>query len=140
MAVLTAAIIISCGGNAPQQQNETKTEAVENAEPLEGPQRYTSVEIVEAYTQICANTILELKYVETAEDFENVMDAYTDEHTFFNITYGDSLSAALKDPAAVNEAKEFLRVSKEFTALVAAKASQFKPGASAATELEGTVE
>ena len=139
MAVLTAAIIMSCGGNATQQQTEPTTEAVET-KPLEGPQKYTSAEIIDAYTQICSNAMLELQYVETLEDFENVMAAYADEDKFFKLTYGDSLQTVLKDPAAVDEAKEFLRVAQEFTTLVASKGRQFKSGGNVGTGLSGVAE
>lgn len=129
LILFATALFVACGNNtkkdsAPEQPSApaSVSEAVEThpEEIIE----YTSVELVEIYTQMYADVILEIRQVDTSEDLYAILEAFSSQESEFRSLYGEKIEAAFADPAATDAVNMFVHITIEYADLVQQKSAQ----------------
>lgn len=127
--MFAATLFAACGNNTkkesaqePAKAPATVEECVETA-PEESVE-YTSVELVDMYTQMYADVILEIRQVDTSEDLYAILDAFSSQESEFRSFYGDKIEAAFDDPQAADAVSRFVQVTIEYADLVQRKSAE----------------
>lgn len=127
--MFAATLFVACGNNTkkesaqePAKAPATVEESVETA-PEESVE-YTSVELVDMYTQMYADVILEIRQVDTSEDLYAILEAFSSQESEFRSCYGEKLEAAFDDPQAADAVSRFVQVTIEYADLVQRKSAE----------------
>ena len=127
--MFAATLFVACGTNTKKESAQepakvpaTVEESVETA-PEESVE-YTSVELVDMYTQMYADVILEIRQVDTSEDLYAILDAFSSQESEFRSFYGDKIEAAFDDPQAADAVSRFVQVTIEYADLVQRKSAE----------------
>ncbi|MBE6298228.1 MAG: hypothetical protein E7088_07090 [Bacteroidales bacterium] len=129
LIMFAATLFAACGNNTKKESAQepanapaTVEESVETA-PEESVE-YTSVELVDMYTQMYADVILEIRQVDTSEDLYAILDAFSSQESEFRSFYGDKIEAAFDDPQATDAVSRFVQVTIEYADLVQRKSAE----------------
>lgn len=127
--MFAATLFVACGNNTkkesaqePAKAPATVEESVETA-PEESVE-YTSVELIDLYTQMYADVILEIRQVDTSEDLYAILDAFSSQESEFRSFYGEKIEAAFDDPQATDAVSRFVQVTIEYADLVQQKSAE----------------
>lgn len=127
--LFAATLFAACGNNTkkdsapePAKAPSAVEESVETA-PEESVE-YTSVELVDMYTQMYADVILEIRQVDTSEDLYAILEAFSSQESEFRSFYGDKIEAAFDDPQATDAVSRFVQVTIEYADLVQRKSAE----------------
>lgn len=127
--MFAATLFVACGNNTkkesaqePAKAPATVEESVETA-PEESVE-YTSVELIDIYTQMYADVILEIRQVDTSEDLYAILDAFSSQESEFRSFYGEKIEAAFDDPQATDAVSRFVQVTIEYADLVQQKSAE----------------
>lgn len=127
--LFAATLFVACGNKTkkdsapePAKAPATVEESVETA-PEESVE-YTSVELVDMYTQMYADVILEIRQVDTSEDLYAILEAFSSQESEFRSCYGEKLEAAFDDPQAADAVSRFVEVTVEYAGIVQQKSAE----------------